>query len=233
MDSEKLKDAEDCVEINKLTSLRLFLYQLRSLERCPDAGEDLYEDVKNIVKFVETKVEPKLGLFTSNYIENAKRWIYMMLKYAGQDFVNAVDARRKGIDLPTRKQNLILRLKEAHEEYFDIVFDPTYTEWLDVAKIVELCKKYCKLMSYVFFNYEKDIQTLDKNDTSICYFCQANASVLGVGRIEGMCEECEKEGLVCETYTKFVIDRYKNICDHYIGDMMRFKTPLDNLLANG
>lgn len=234
MDSEQLKDTSDCEEVKKLTSLRLLLYQLRYLVDDPVAGEEMYSDIVNLVKFVEIEVEPKLTRFTSNYVENAKRWLYMMLKYAGEDFITTVDARRQNLQPTIREDNLLHSIHSVHEEYVDIVFDPTHSLWMNKSKIVEIANKYCKIMSHVYYNLTRDIISVDGKQISnkTCFFCQVNASVLGIGRIEGMCEESDTEGLICETYTNFTINRYNNLCDHYLGDMNRFKTPWDMLLSS-
>ena len=184
MDSEKLKGQRDCDEIKKVNDLRLFLYQLRGLIHHPDAGEVLYNDIIELIEFVEEHVEPLLECFTSNYLENAKRWFYMMLKYAGMDFIKMVDARRQNIPLTICKTNLLESLHLVHEEYFNIIFDPSFKEWLNKAKIVSILKKYLEIMSYVFYDFEKDIKPLTSKQIKemSCYFCQINSSFLGVGR---------------------------------------------------
>lgn len=232
MDSEKLKSQYDSNEIKKINNLRLFLYQLRSLINHPEAGEELYSDALFLIEFVEKNVEPILIHFTANYLENAKRWLYLMLKSVCIDFVKTVDARRKNERFVVYEDNLIERLHITHEQYFDIIFDPTFKMQCK-ENIIDIMKKYCQIMSYIFFDFDKDIKPLseEKIKNISCYFCQMNASFLGVGRIEGMCEESDEDGLICETYTKFKIDRYKHLCDHYIGNMTKFKTPWDLLLT--
>lgn len=161
MDSEELKSSKDCKEIDKLIALRVLLYQIRCLINCPEAGEEMYNDMTDLIAFIEKKVEPLLYCFTSNYLENAKRWLYIMLKYACEDFVTTVNARRQNIQPPVVKENLVFALQSLHEKYFDLVFDPTFKLWTNKETIININKNYCKIMSHLFYNSNRDIESIN------------------------------------------------------------------------
>jgi len=215
--------------MKKLQTLRTFLHQVRCLVHHPEAGEDLYSDLVELVYFVERCVEPKLTRFTPNFIENAKRNTFMMLKYAAQDLIEAVNARRRFRQLVRNRENLLERLRAVHERLFEIIFDPTYSLWLDRDRLVGIVKDCCRIMSRINFNFSTDVVTKDLI-SSTCFFCHMNASIVGVGRIEGICED--EDGLTCGTFTDFTVKHCGKVCDHLIGDVNKFKTPYDFLLSS-
>ena len=237
MDSEQLKLKDDDVELNKLMNLSRLLYMIRSLVINSDAHKDMYEDVKKLISFVTLEVEPKLRIPTCNVIEFNKRCVYMMLKYAGEDFIRAADAKRRGkyrSDEILTVDNQLDELKSVHDRLKEVAFDSSYSMWTDGELMTEITKDYCKIMSQLVYNRHRDSmddKTMNELKYQPCYFCHRDASVSGVGRIEGMCEEDEQGGLVSETFTNFANLRYKSICCHYIGDVEKYKTSWDKLLS--
>ena len=238
MDSERLKLEEDDVEMNKLIDLSQLLHMIRSLVIHSKSHDDLYEDVKGLVYFVDTQVLPKLHIPISNIIEFYKRSLYVMLKFAGEDFIRAADAQNKEAhccsDEILTTGNQLDELKSAHDRLSEVIFDPTFSIWTDEKLMANINKDYCKILSLIVYNRSRDTmddENVNKSKYQPCYFCHRDASVFGVGRLEGMCEENEPGGLVSETFTSFINMRYKNICCHYIGDMDKHKTSWDKLLA--
>lgn len=232
MDSERLKDAKDGIEMFKISKLRELHYRTVCLLKIPDAVIDQRHLYEKLLRFINDKVVPKR--LSINYLEFAKYSVYIMLKYACEAVISAANnyEEDRAYIIPVQSASDIIReLDEIHRDLFSRVYRATEGEEdyeRSKVNLKTLLFRYCAVMSLICFKtYSFSKQDADFNKKRVCYFCQIRSLYSGIGRLENLCEE-----IPIKTYTDFQHIVYNGCCSDFITPLDTNTTQYDMLLSS-
>lgn len=248
MDLEILKTELDDIELKKITFLRRLHYQIVCLMNHKEAKEENASDIKLLLDYINTNVVNKFP--SVNKLNFGKYCVYLMLKFTIEIFLNIKDEEKDKEEKEI--QNDMVKLNQVHQIFFKQIFLINKNDCFNKDEIKKILFYYCKIMSKICYNNKKEKflhsnklrnkekQIEDEDEMSqkmneeeekllygTCMYCMKESSVMGIGRIEHICEQN-----TFKTFTSFDNITYKQWCSHFIAPMNSNNTEFDIILAN-
>lgn len=230
MDSERLKDERDGLEMVKISKLRELHHRTMCIIRLPEAAITTRPKYEKLLKFIDNNVMNKP--LSINFLEFSKFAMYMMLKYSCEAIIDAAHRYEEDMSYKIPIQtasDLMSEIEDVNKNLFSLVYETTNdTDIGNPLFCKELLMKYCSVMykiCYVTDSFSKD--DIDFNLKRVCFLCHIQSIYCGIGRLEAVCED-----IPIKTYTSFQNIVYNGCCSHFIAPLDKYTTQYDMLLSS-